>query len=342
MKHRFVLPITASAALGLFLFAAAGSFSAPAFAQANSVDTQALLDRVDRLQRDLNALQRRVYQGGGTPAQGSGSPGTPPVQGASATDLEVRLENIEEQLQSLRGAIEQANYQNKAVQDRLDKLSSDVSFRLDALEKKVGINAGSGALPSGSGAGPSNAATAPPPAENGPQPRVLGQVPADSGSNAPGAASASPPPGSAPLIPDEANAAPAVKLPAGSPKEQYAYAFGLLNQNNYAGGEKALREFVEAHPNDPLAGNAQYWLGRTYYARNDFADAVRTFAEGYQKYPKNQYAAENLLYLGRSLTGLNRKTDACATYTRLLREYPQISQATKNSVAAERKKLACS
>lgn len=335
MKHRFAFSTLAFAAFG-FCLLAAGSFPSPVLAQSNSESVQTLLDRVDRLQRDLTALQRRVYQGA-TPDQsapGPGGSGAAPT-GTSATDLVIRLESLEQQVQDLRGAVEQANYQNKTVQDRLEKLSSDVNFRLDAIEKKVGITPGSYDASAASGPGTSAA-----PAGNTAQPKVLGQVPADSGSSAPGAVSASPPPASAPLIPDETKAA-SVTLPAGSPKEQYEYAFGLIRQNNYAGGEQALKQFVSAHPNDPLAGNAQYWLGRTYYARNDYNDAIRAFAEAYQKYPKNQYAPENLLYLGRSLSGIKKKSDACATYSRLLREYPKAPEATKGSARAEQKKLSC-
>ncbi|HET9149505.1 MAG TPA: tol-pal system protein YbgF [Alphaproteobacteria bacterium] len=342
MKHRFVSSTLASAAFGFCLLAAAG-FSSPARAQSSpDQNVQALLDRVDRLQRELTALQRRVYQGGtpDQPAQGSGAP-ISASSGGSATDLEVRLESIEQQVQDLRGAVEQANYQNKTVQDRLEKLSSDVNFRLDAVEKKVGITPGSYDASTAGGAATSAApAEAGAPTNNTAQPKVLGQVPVNSNSSAPGAVSASPPPASAPLIPDETKAA-SVTLPAGSAKEQYEYAFGLIRQNNYAGGEQALKQFVSAHPNDSLAGNAQYWLGRTYYARNDYNDAIRAFAEAYQKYPKNQYAAENLLYLGRSLSGIKKKSEACATYTRLLREYPKASEATKSGARAEQKKLSC-
>jgi tol-pal system protein YbgF len=352
MNERFALPIVARAALMLFLVAAvaAGPLRSQAFAQSSPDDVRALLDRVDRLQRDLNTLQRQVYQGGAPPAQRSGSSSSGPsqVQGGSATDLEVRLESIEEQMQSLRGAVEQANFQAKSVQDRLDKLSSDVDFRLSALEKKAGMNTGSVDIPPAGGSTAAPGAPAAPATGGGGAPRVgvLGQIPTGVNSNAPGSITASPPPPSAPLIPDaaapgEGGPAQGAALPPGSPKDQYAYAFGLLHQNNYAGGERALKAFLSAHPGDPLAGNAQYWLGRTYYARNDFNDAVRAFAEGYQKYPKNQYAAENLLYLGRSLSGINRKSDACEAYSRLLREYPKASDATKNSVQAERKKLAC-
>ena len=42
--------------------------------------------------------------------------------------------------------------------------------------------------------------------------------------------------------------------------------------------EQALAAFVQNHPEDGLAGNAQYWLGETFYVRGDFQTAARTFA----------------------------------------------------------------
>ena len=38
-----------------------------------------------------------------------------------------------------------------------------------------------------------------------------------------------------------------------------------MKQADYPAAEAAFKEFVEAHPKDPMAGNAQYWLGETYY-----------------------------------------------------------------------------
>ena len=66
----------------------------------------------------------------------------------------------------------------------------------------------------------------------------------------------------------------------GSINEQFNHAFGLVKQADYGGAETALRAFIDAHPGDPLAGNAHYWLGQTYYARNKFPEAATTFAEG--------------------------------------------------------------
>jgi len=67
-------------------------------------------------------------------------------------------------------------------------------------------------------------------------------------------------------------------LPSGSAQDQYNYAFGLLRQADYPGAEEALRSFVQRYPNDALAGNAEYWLGETYYVRKDYNNAAATFA----------------------------------------------------------------
>jgi tol-pal system protein YbgF len=286
-----------------------------AWAQTSPDQMSTLLDRVDRLQRDLNTLQRPVYQGGSQPSGSSNAAVPAPVPGSVATTLELRIQDLEEQLQNLRGQLEEASFQNKSNADRLDKLSSDVDYRLGAIEKKIGLSPGdadASASPSGGTAQPQSTVLIPPNA-------------ADAGAPAADAA-----------------AQQQAALPAGAPKDQYAYAFGLLNQNDYAGGEKAFKELLAQHPTDPLAANAQYWLGRTYFARNNFNDAVRTFAEGYKRYPQGRRAPENLLYLGRSLAAINQKTNACQAYSRMLSEYPKAADATKASAQAERKKLACS
>ena len=300
---------------------AGGAATTSAFAQTSPDEMRALLDRVDRLQRDLNTLQRQVYQGGAAPSgssnarSGSGASATAPMSDTVATTLVVRIQDLEEQLQNLRGQLEEANFQGKSNADRLDKLSSDIDYRLGAIEKKIGLSPGAADVSPSQSSGAAS-------------PQATVQIPSN-GADANSSASAG----------DAAQQQAA--LPPGAPKDQYAYAFGLLNQNDYAGGEKAFKEFLSQHPTDPLAANAQYWLGRTYFARNNFNDAVRTFAEGYKKYPQGQRAPENLLYLGRSLAAINQKTNACQAFGRMLSEYPKAADATKASAQAERKKLTC-
>src|SRR5262249_32488792 len=130
-------------------------------------------------------------------------------------------------------------------------------------------------------------------------------------------------------------------LPEGSAADQYNYAFGLLRQADYSAAEAALRAFVQQHPRDPMAGNAQYWLGETFYARNQFVEAAGAFAEGYKRYPKGSKAADDLLKLGMSLARADQKKTACVALAQLDRDFPSPGAAIKERATAEKKRLGC-
>ncbi len=164
-------------------------------------------------------------------------------------------------------------------------------------------------------------------------------------------ANAAPPP--PPPAPRAAPAAPGVtgqqlaalpvdvKLPGGSAKEQYDFAFDFLKRNDYARGESALRQFLEKNPKDELAGNAQYWLAQTFFARGSYQDAAREFMKGYQSYPKNAKAPDNLLQLGMSLEKLSQNDGACTAFGLINKEYPKAPDQIKNATKTERSKLKC-
>ncbi|HYU11994.1 MAG TPA: tol-pal system protein YbgF, partial [Stellaceae bacterium] len=130
-------------------------------------------------------------------------------------------------------------------------------------------------------------------------------------------------------------------LPSGSTSEQYNYAFGLLKQADYPAAEAALKAFVEQHPKDPMAGNAQYWLGETYYTRGRYLEAASAFAEGYKRYPKGVKAPDELLKLGMSLARANQKQNACVALAQLDHDFPSPGAAIKDRAAAEKKRLGC-
>jgi tol-pal system protein YbgF len=130
-------------------------------------------------------------------------------------------------------------------------------------------------------------------------------------------------------------------LPAGSASEQYNFAFGLLKQADYPAAETALKSFVRQHPDDGLAGSAQYWLGETYYARGNYAEAAVAFAEGYKRYPKGSKAPDDLLKLGMSLARANQKQNACTALVQLDRDFPNPGNAIKERAKDEKKKLGC-
>ncbi len=306
-------------------------------ARAQSQDVGALSDRLERLQRDVDVLQRQLARQGGSSRSGSAaaSSGSSDVSASFIDRTESRFESVEQQLRDLTGRIEQLSYQVTQLSNRLDKLVSDVDFRLNALEKGTPAPAG-GAAPG-----------APPPASPAPAPSQgsLGAPQVAPGQQrlvlvpgAPGAASAA----------GAATPATAVapELPQGAPEAQYEFAYGVLlqaqrEQSDFGRAEQALRAFISANPTHRLAGNAQYWLGETYYVRRDYQNAAATFAEGLQKYPKSDKAPDNLLKLGMSLAQLNRKPDACGALAELNKRFPNAAPQIKTTAQRERTRLGC-
>jgi tol-pal system protein YbgF len=305
------------AALGaLCLLTAAGP---SAFAQ-NSTDLRPLYDRIERLQRDVDGLQRQLARGS-APATGSGASAAAAGSGVSTDYMgrtEDRFAGIDDQVRDLTGKIEQLSHQISEATSRLDKLVSDVDFRLSALEK--------GAAPAQSGDAAPGAQGAAQAGQNAGAQQRLVLVP---GSPA-----------------GQAAAAPAVQLPQGSPEAQYEFAYGLLlqaqrEQSDFTRPEQALRAFIAANPNHKLAGNAQYWLGETYYVRRDYQSAAATFAEGLQKYPKSDKAPDNLVKLGMTLGQLNRKPEACGTLAEVDKRYPSAPAQIKQTAQRERVRFGC-
>ncbi|MSO93247.1 MAG: tol-pal system protein YbgF [Rhodospirillales bacterium] len=324
-------------------------------ATAQSQDMRALQSRLDRLERDISTLNMQLSRGG-APSGGSGAAvGSAGPNTGVFSALDARVGAMEDELRNTTGAIEELGHRIRQLSERLDKLVGDVDFRLSALER--------GGVPAGGTAGgppPSGA-----PAASAP---TGGSAQAPSGQRTPSAASESgfltekdlqaasrggtPPPqaqrpagqpagGQQPALVPKTSPVQSAVLPGGSAREQYDYAFGLLRQANYDQAEAALREFLNKHPNDPLAPNARYWLGETFYVRGSYVESAQLFLEGYQAAPKGAKAPDALLKLGMSLANLDKKRDACATFEKLVREFPDAAPSLKLTLDRERQKSGC-
>jgi tol-pal system protein YbgF len=360
------------------LLALALAFSAQA---ARAQDNQDLADRIDRLQRELTDLEHQVNSGSGQPAVSGDQAGTAAQSGGDvAASQEVRLQQIESQIRNLTGQVEQLGYNLQQVDQRIDKLSKDIDFRLSALEH--GQQPGGGPAAGLSNGGVDNGATggatggayggasgqpqgagAAQDQQNQGQPIQAQQAqigqPALNNPNQPLKQSSLAPQPLGTLTQSQLQAAAAqpqpqvggtqtaaaatgsYQLQGNTVEEQYQYAFDLLRQANYDEAEKALRAFVSQHPKDFLAGNAQYWLGETYYVRGRYQDAAIAFAEGYQKYPNNSKAPDNLLKLGMSLGQIGKKSEACVAFSELARRFPSAPDNVRERLKQEKHRYSC-
>lgn len=332
--------------LALFLLVLAAALPTAASAQQ---DVSSLLNRIARLERELADLQRSVYAGGQPPsggAQVSGAQATQLTQpdgsgGSPLARIEVRLQQIEAELRQVTGRVEELGFQVQNVSDRMDRLQTDTDIRFRELTGQPAATAGqaSGAQGVTTAPRPELAAPAGPAPAGDSQPGTLGTL---SGSDLATLQNAPP----APSAGAAASATPAgdqtALLPAdGTPEEQYEAAFSHLTKHDLPSAEAAFIAFLQAHPDDPLAGNAQYWLGETYYARDRFEDAAVAFLEGYQTYPDSPKAADNLLKLGMSLARIGRREEACTTFAKLSQDFPNAGTNIKRRLVTEVKAQNC-
>ncbi|HEV2676628.1 MAG TPA: tol-pal system protein YbgF [Aliidongia sp.] len=318
--HKFCSGL-AAILLSLGAVSAMGS----AFAQDRSTN-----DRLDRLERDLNQVQRQLYR---NEVPVSGPPGVAPSGdgGTPALNAEIRMDQLEQQMRTMTGQLEEVQNGVSELKNRLDKQQQDNEQRLQALEHPDGGGAppprgGAQAVDAPISASPGKPAS-PGGAGNMDAPASTGGFLSSPGGG--GGKPASPPPGKA------------VALPAGSTTDQYNFAFGLLRSQDYPAAESAFSQFVLKHPQDELAGNAQYWLGETFFVRNDYASAAAAFAKGYQQYPKSPKAQDNLLKLGVSLGNTGRKQEACLIFGKLERDFPNLAPTNKDRAVREKQRLGC-
>ena len=149
-----------------------------------------------------------------------------------------------------------------------------------------------------------------------------------------------PPPRPNAPTPGPMAAAPAPEA-GGNGDQLYNDAFKKLQDGDYGGAERGFKAFLQANPKHNLAGNAQYWLGETYYARRDYQNAMTAFAEGYKVYKSSPKGPDNLLKLGVTLAALGRKSDACAVFGKFTQDYPRATDLQKRRVEQERQKNGC-
>ncbi len=319
-------------------------------AQAQDSDIGRLLDRIDRLERDIRTLNLQIARGATPPvptgaarAAGAAAP-TTQTGSPGIARLEQRFSELESDIRAATGQqealihrLDETNRRIDEIGKRLDKLVGDVDFRLGRIESAV-------AAPGASASGPprTNPVLRPPSVDGaaalpGGQgfatpPKNLGTVPLSA--LAPGAAE-----GATAATPPAAETAGI--LPEGSPSERYGYARGLLVKNRFDQAERALRAFLDAHPDHQLAANAQYWLGETYYVRRDYHTAAQVFMESYQKYKDGPKAPDSLLKLGMALANEDRQREACITFAELDKAFPGAPAYIKDSALRQKEGSGC-
>ena len=124
-------------------------------------------------------------------------------------------------------------------------------------------------------------------------------------------------------------------------KELYDQAFSAIKKQNYKQAQEEFEAFLLLYPKSELSGNAQYWLGESFFARSMYSKAAVAFAEGFQNYRESQKAPDNLFKLGVTMAKMNKKDEACIAFKNFAKEYPKVSDSMKKRLEKEEQKLSC-
>ena len=308
-----------SAAMAVVL-AGLASIAAPVAAQTSR---DGIEGRVDRLEREMRAVQRKVFPGGAgqtvepqitAPRPGGGAPGIP--ASGVVTDLTARVNAVESQLSTLTGQIEQTQYRLRQLEDAFTAYKRSTDARLKALED--GASAVGGSAPV-TGIGPVTGTT---PRPTTPRPTT----PA--------------PTTSTPTTPVAGIERPSTDDAA---EDTYVYGFRLWQAKHYDKAIVELRSVVQKHPKHRRASYAQNLLGRALLDQGKPALAATAFFENYQKMPNGERAPDSLYYLAQALVKMKKPaSEVCKVYDELTQVYgDRLTEAMKMDVATGRSASKC-
>ncbi|MCB2056806.1 MAG: tol-pal system protein YbgF, partial [Novosphingobium sp.] len=283
-----------------------------------------------------------------------------PAAAQSASEMALRMQQLEEQVRQLMGQVERLDYEVKQLRAQSKSGALEPMPEVPSTQKKI---AAASVVPLDDGGiesvplAPSIEDNATVGLEKAPGPTVLGslnnsaaqpndggfqgkvlvppsqQEPGDDDFISQGLTQESPG-----IDPD---AIETVSLSPEAPEALYERSNESLLRRQFGDAEAGFSTFVSKYPDHGLAGSAQYWLGETYYAQSDYKRAAQAFLRGYKTYPKSRRAADSLLKLGISLNRLGQGQQACAAYASVSSEYPKAVEARKRA-QAEAKRAGCS
>jgi len=126
---------------------------------------------------------------------------------------------------------------------------------------------------------------------------------------------------------------PSVAVPAAgteSPTALYEQGLELIQQEgSFVEGRKALQDFLKRYPKDPLAVNAQYWIGESYYGDKKYEDAILQFQEVIQQYGDHPKVAAALLKQGLAFKALGDEKNGRLILQKVVDTFPLSDEAKK-------------
>jgi tol-pal system protein YbgF len=303
-------------------------------------DNHNIYETLEIIKNDLKTLERAVYSGSieiKTKANDQNFVETDTNSEDVLTRHLLKLSEVENQFRELTNKFEEINFKLDKLSNRLTKIQADTQVRFQEIETDLSnINTNSA----------KQLSSKPKVEENkmlpgSSQPQLLGSITYKDTETSETSQKIESVDTTASVVTEIFENEEKILPQDLSIRKQYEFATSFLKVGDYGTAEKAFREFVLTHPNDELAGSAQYWYAETFRIRQLYTDAASAYLEGYQKYPKGKKAPINLLKLGVSMVQIGEKDQGCKMINGVELQYPKANQSVLQKAKYESKKFDC-
>jgi tol-pal system protein YbgF len=245
------------------------------------------------------------------------------LSGDSQLELLNRVEQLQSDVQRLRGVVEDLTHQLDLAKRQQKDQYLDLDRRLQAPAPVQ----------------PTGAAEAPPAAAQGEIPMAPPPAPTAA---APVPEQPKPAPAPTPLIPPPPPAAqaatpapPPARLPpatapspdAAARQAAYQKGFNALKASQYPEAIKEFKNFLSVYPTGEYADNAAYWLAEAHYVNRDLAAAREAFRKVVKDYPQAAKVSDAQLKLGYIDYDTAQWANARNTLSEVVKRYPDTSAA---------------
>jgi len=284
VKSRLITALAACAAIALV----------PSLALAQRQAPPSPEQRIDRLERQVQQVQRQVFPKG-RPADTAGFSDDPAATQSSFITLSQRLDAVERQMTDLVRQSEENANRLRTLETGMGQLKADQDQRISALEQRM-----SEAV---------SVAPAPPPERAGPT-TILPSVQKPTTTKSPA------PPKTAETA-AAVSEAPSDAAASDPGEEAYSQGFHEWEAGQYDQAISTLKAFTAAYPKHRRTSYANNLIGRAQLDKGDARTAAATLLANYRSNPGGERAPDSLYYLGQALMKLGQPSQACKAYGEL-------------------------
>ena len=248
--------------------------------------------RIDRLERQVQQMQRQVFPKG-RPAETAGFADDPAATQSSVVSLDQRLAALEKQMADLVRFSEENGNRLRNVEVGLGQLKTDEDQRIAGIEQRLAQPV----IAPGPPETPPTIAPAPPPT------RSRGATPGKT------SAKTTEPPTTSSIAEAAAATDPG--------EDAYTAGFHMWEAGQYDQAIAALRAFTAAYPKHRRISYANNLIGRALLDKGDARGAANALLANYRTNPGGERAQDSLYYLGQALMKLGQPGQACKAYAEL-------------------------